>query len=56
MRSGIRISLVERRKTGIELTEQGEEIARCARTILASVRDLVDYAKQQEGVLSGVLK
>ena len=56
MRSGIQISLVERRKTGIELTEQGEEIARCARTILASVRDLVDYAKQQEGVLSGVLK
>ena len=56
MRSGIRISLVERRKTGIELTEQGEEIARCARTILASVRDLVDYAKQLEGVLSSVLK
>ena len=51
MRSGIQISLVGRRKTGIELTEQGEEIARCARTILASVRDLVDYAKQQEGVL-----
>src|SRR4029078_11342569 len=43
-------------KTGIELTEQGEEIARRARTILASVRDLVDYAKQQEGVLSSVLK
>ena len=52
----LQISLVERRKTGIELTEQGEEIARRARTILASVRDLVDYAKQQEGVLSSVLK
>jgi LysR family hydrogen peroxide-inducible transcriptional activator len=52
----LQISLVERRKTGIELTEQGEEIARRARTILASVRDLVDYAKHQEGVLSGVLK
>src|SRR5262245_14667474 len=52
----LQISLVERRKSGIELTEQGEEIARRARTILASVRDLVDYAKQQEGVLSGVLK
>src|SRR5262245_56776182 len=50
------ISLVERRKTGIELTEQGEEIARRARSILASVRDLMDYAQQQEGVLSGVLK
>jgi LysR family transcriptional regulator, hydrogen peroxide-inducible genes activator len=52
----LQLSLVKRRKTGIELTEQGEEIARRARTILASVRDLVDYAKQQEGVLSGVLK
>jgi LysR family transcriptional regulator, hydrogen peroxide-inducible genes activator len=50
------VSLVERRKTGIELTAQGEEIARRARSILASVRDLMDYAKHQEGVLSGVLK
>ena len=50
------VSLVERRKSGIELTEQGEEIARRARTILASVRDLLDYAKHQEGVLSGTLK
>lgn len=52
----LQVSLVERQKSGIELTEQGEEIARRARTILASVRDLVDYAKQQEGVLFGVLK
>ncbi len=47
---------MERRKSGVELTEKGEEVARRARTILASVRDLVDYAKRQEGVLSGVLK
>jgi LysR family transcriptional regulator, hydrogen peroxide-inducible genes activator len=52
----LQVSLVERRKSGIELTEHGEEIARRARSILASVRDLLDYAKQQEGVLSGVLK
>ncbi len=52
----LQLSLVERRKSGIELTDQGEEIVRRARTILASVRDLVDYAKQQEGVLSGTLK
>ena len=50
------MSLVERRKSGVELTDQGEEIVRRARTILASVRDLVDYAKHQEGVLSGTLK
>jgi LysR family hydrogen peroxide-inducible transcriptional activator len=48
--------LVERRKSGIEFTEQGEEIAKRARTILAYVRDLLDYAQHQEGVLSGVLK
>jgi LysR family hydrogen peroxide-inducible transcriptional activator len=52
----LHLSLVERRKSGIELTEQGEEIARRARAILASVRDLLDYAKHQEGVLSGALK
>jgi LysR family hydrogen peroxide-inducible transcriptional activator len=52
----LKVGLVERRKSGIELTEQGEEIARRARSILASVRDLLDYAKHQEGVLSGVLK
>ncbi len=52
----LKVSLVERRKSGIELTEQGEEIARRARTILAAVRDLLDYTKHQEGVLAGVLK
>ena len=52
----LKVSLVERRKSGIELTEQGEEVARRARAILASVRDLLDYAKHQAGVLSGVLR
>jgi LysR family hydrogen peroxide-inducible transcriptional activator len=33
----LEVSLVERRKSGVELTEQGEEIARRGRTILASV-------------------
>jgi LysR family hydrogen peroxide-inducible transcriptional activator len=52
----LKVSLVERRKSGIELTEEGEEIARRARSILAAVRDLLDYARHQEGLLSGVLK
>jgi LysR family hydrogen peroxide-inducible transcriptional activator len=52
----LKVSLVERRKSGVELTEQGEEVARRARNILASVRDLLDYAKHQEGVLAGALK
>ncbi len=52
----LQVSLVERRKSGIELTEQGEAIVRRGRTILASVRDLLDFAKQRQRVLSGSLK
>jgi LysR family transcriptional regulator, hydrogen peroxide-inducible genes activator len=52
----LQVSLVERRRSGVELTEQGEEVARRARTILASVRDLRDYAQHRDTVLSGSLK
>ena len=52
----LQVSLIERRKSGIELTEQGEEIVRRGRTILASVRDLLDYAKHREKLLTGGLK
>src|SRR4029079_15516252 len=52
----LKMSLVERRKTGIELTEQGEEIARRAPLILPFARHHVDNAHAQEGVLSGFLK
>ena len=52
----LQVSLVERRKSGVALTDQGEEIAGRGRTILASVRDLLDYAKHQESVLSGTLR
>jgi len=52
----LKLSLVERRKSGVALTEKGEEVAKRARTILASVRDLIDFAKLEEGVLAGVLK
>ena len=50
------VSLVERRKSGIALTDQGGEVADRARAILASVRDLLDYAKHRDEVLSGSLK
>lgn len=49
-------SLVERRKSGVVLTEEGEEIVQRGRVILASVRDLIDYAKHRGRVLSGALK
>src|SRR4029453_4289287 len=52
----LQVSLIERRKSGIEMTEQGEEIVRRGRTILASVRDLLDYAKHRERALTGSLK
>ncbi|ODR98576.1 LysR family transcriptional regulator [Methyloceanibacter methanicus] len=52
----LKLKLVERRKSGIGLTDKGIEVAGRARTILASVQDLVDYAKGQEGMLTGVLK
>lgn len=52
----LQVSLIERRKSGLELTEQGAEIARRGGTILASVRDMLDYAKHRERVLSGSLK
>jgi LysR family hydrogen peroxide-inducible transcriptional activator len=49
-------SLVERRKSGIVLTAEGEEIVRRGRAILASTRDLIDYAKHRGRVLSGTLR
>jgi LysR family hydrogen peroxide-inducible transcriptional activator len=47
--------LVERRKSGVGLTDKGEEIASRARNILASVQDLTDFAEGQEGTLAGIL-
>lgn len=56
LESELQVSLMERRKSGIEMTEQGDEIVRRGRVILASVRDLLDYAKHRERVLTGSLK
>ena len=52
----LQVSLVERRKSGVALTEHGTEIVRQARTILASVRDLIEHAQHGDRVLSGSLK
>jgi len=51
----IGVVLVERRPGEIVLTEAGAEVARRAEHILASARDLVDFARHRE-VLSGSLK
>lgn len=50
------LSLVERARAGIRLTEKGLEIAERAARILGDVRDLVEYAKHAGSVLEGTLK
>jgi LysR family hydrogen peroxide-inducible transcriptional activator len=50
------IELVERRGSEIALTPEGAEIARRAESILADVRELAEYGRQQQGVLVGDLR
>ena len=47
--------LVERRPNDVALTEIGLDVARRAEHILASTRDLVDFARHRD-LLSGALK
>ena len=56
LESSLGIDLVERTRSGVKLTAKGEHIAARAQSILNDVRDLVDYAKQSTGILSGVLR
>ena len=55
LKARLGLALVERRRNGVMLTSAGEEIARRARSILTSVRDLSDYARNAAGSLSGKL-
>lgn len=49
------LQLLERGRGGVILTEGGREIARRASQVLTDVRDIVDFARQQGGTLSGPL-
>ena len=49
-------TLVERSRGRIELTRDGEEVARRAQRILAEVGDLVDYARHRSRLLTGALR
>src|SRR5258707_12958583 len=49
------VQLLERGRNGVLLTEAGRDIARRAGRILTDVRDIVDFARRQGGVLSGPL-
>lgn len=50
------IDLVERTRAGVKLTPKGAEVAARAQRLINDARDLVDYARNSEGVLSGVLR
>ena len=50
------LALVERTKSGVKLTPKGEDIATRAQKLLNEVRNLVDYAKQSAGILTGPLR
>jgi LysR family hydrogen peroxide-inducible transcriptional activator len=52
----LRLQLLERRRTGVRLTEEGREIARRAARILADTRDLTDYAHHRTGAFAGTLQ
>jgi LysR family hydrogen peroxide-inducible transcriptional activator len=56
MEQNLGLALVERTKSGVQLTAKGQEIAaRCAR-ILGDVRDLVAYAQHANRILAGTLR
>lgn len=50
------LMLVERTRTGVQLTDKGQEIAQRAARVLGDVRDLVSYAKQSSALLAGPLR
>lgn len=56
MEQNLGLALVERTRSGVQLTGKGEEIAaRCSR-ILGDVRDLVAYAQHANSILAGTLR
>ncbi|WP_295555614.1 LysR substrate-binding domain-containing protein [uncultured Hyphomicrobium sp.] len=56
MEQNLGLALVERTKSGVQLTSKGQEIAaRCSR-ILGDVRDLVAYAQHANSILAGALR
>jgi LysR family hydrogen peroxide-inducible transcriptional activator len=50
------VELVERRGNTIAVTPAGQEIAARSEAILSQVRELSDYARQHQGVLTGPLR
>lgn len=55
LESELGVTLIERRKNGIQLTSEGREIARRAADILLSARDLQNFASDKAGPLGRTL-
>jgi len=52
----LEVTLIERRPGDVVLTEIGIEVARRGKHVLAAARDLVDFARHRQRILSGRLK
>ncbi len=52
----LQLKLIERTRSGIQLTPQGEEVARRAAKILSETRDLIDLARAGDSLLTGALR
>lgn len=49
------VQLIERKRGNLELTQEGEEIAERARSVLSTVRDLIECAERRSRLLCGEL-
>lgn len=56
MEQSLGLMLVERTRSGVQLTAKGQEIAQRSSRILGDVRDLIAFAQHANKVLSGVLR
>ncbi len=56
MEKDLKVQLLERRRSGVELTDEGREIARRASRILSDLRDLRDYALHRDRAMTGPLR
>ena len=50
------VMLLERSSKGLQLTSAGQEVLKRAKSILSSVRDLIDYTEHCKGELAGPLR
>ena len=52
----LQLNLIERTRSGVQMTPQGEEVARRAAKILSETRELIDLARSGDSLLTGALR